>query len=190
MKRPARRVVLTRSLDPRVISEHAARVEDVRLVVQACADAVAYVAMLAFSKQGDCSEDVDASIGIARRVCESRALDGDAGYASEVLDSLYRTTQNNVGVYNERRMGFTREPEPIIWSATWAAYWLLAIVRGPASMPPGGIDEHGRTRPMIARFQVEECLRYCRVGAYNAGESAGAALTFLKSVNGGLRPPE
>lgn len=190
MTRPAKRVVLTKSLDPRVISEHAARVEDVRLVVQACADAVAYVAVLAFSKQGDCSEDVDATIALARRVCESRVLEGDAEYASELLDNLHRTTQQNVGTYNERRMGFTREPEPIIWSATWGAYWLVALVRGPASMPPGRMDAHGRTRPMIVRFQVEECLRYCRVGAYNAGESAGAALTFLKSVNGGLRPPE
>lgn len=132
---------------------------------------------------------MDATIALARRVCESRVLGGDVAYAAEIRDSLRRTIDGNIAVYNERRMGFTREPEPIIWSATCAASWLLALAAGPASMPPGGIDEHGRTRQTIVRFEVEECLRYCRVGAYNAGESAGAALTFLKSVNGGLRPP-
>lgn len=190
MSRQARKVVSTKSLDPHVISGHAARVDDARLVVQACADAVAYVAMLAFSKQGECSEDVDAAIALARRACESRALGGDAGYASEIRDGLYLTTQENIATYNERRMGFTREPEPIIWSATWAAYWLLAIVAGPATMAPGHMDVYGRTRQELMRFHVGECLRYCRVGAYNAGESEGAALTFLKSVNGGLRQPE
>lgn len=158
-------------IDPFDMAYRASGLSD-RLLAQGAADAVAYAAELAFVREGEAREGVDAAIALAKRFAESRPLDGDASHLFE-LEAELKLARQLDAEGSDRGVG---AGPPIVRHATSAAFWLCLLLAA-------FVEGHRHT----VEHRLERLLSFCGLAASDAGERGGAVATFARSVNGGLR---